>query len=131
MPVDAQPESAASEGRWASFRYRDFSILQAARLINMISFQMMAVALAYEGKNVRLGFADGSTGQLPYDGYRWANRQLPGQKFHAGIIGDEGCGGGDHEQAGAKRLMRVSRGHKGCPPYLPDGWQASKRANAL
>lgn len=38
----------------------------------------LAVALAYEGKSVKLGFADGSTGLLPYDGYRWANRQLPG-----------------------------------------------------
>ncbi|HJS44846.1 MAG TPA: penicillin-binding protein 1A [Rhizomicrobium sp.] len=38
----------------------------------------LAVALAYEGKSVKLGFADGSTGLLPYDGYKWANRQLPG-----------------------------------------------------
>ena len=38
----------------------------------------LAVALAYDGKNVKLGFADGSNGVLPYDGYRWANRQLPG-----------------------------------------------------
>ncbi|HSS13635.1 MAG TPA: penicillin-binding transpeptidase domain-containing protein, partial [Rhizomicrobium sp.] len=38
----------------------------------------LAVALDYEGKAVRLGFADGSNGLIPYDGYKWANRQLPG-----------------------------------------------------
>jgi penicillin-binding protein 1A len=38
----------------------------------------IAVALAYEGKNVSIGFADGSTGTLSYDGYKWARKQLPG-----------------------------------------------------
>jgi len=38
----------------------------------------IAAALDYAGKNVRIGFADGTTGTLTYDGYRWARRQLPG-----------------------------------------------------
>jgi penicillin-binding protein 1A len=32
----------------------------------------------YDGKMSQLGFADGGTGLIPYDGYKWANRQLPG-----------------------------------------------------
>jgi penicillin-binding protein 1A len=36
------------------------------------------VALDYDDKNVQIGFADGTTGLIPYDGYKWANRQLPG-----------------------------------------------------
>jgi penicillin-binding protein 1A len=38
----------------------------------------IAVALAYDGKNVQIGLADGTTGLIAYDGYKWANRQLPG-----------------------------------------------------
>jgi penicillin-binding protein 1A len=38
----------------------------------------VAVALDYDGKNVRIGFPDGSTGVMTYDGYKWARRQLPG-----------------------------------------------------
>jgi penicillin-binding protein 1A len=38
----------------------------------------IAVALEYAGKNIRIGFADGTTGLLTYDGYKWAHRQLPG-----------------------------------------------------
>jgi len=38
----------------------------------------LAAALEYDGKNVRIGFPDGSTGVIPYDGYKWANKQLPG-----------------------------------------------------
>ena len=38
----------------------------------------LAVALSYEGKNIRIGFADGVTSLVTYDGYKWANRQLPG-----------------------------------------------------
>ncbi|HJT42619.1 MAG TPA: penicillin-binding protein 1A [Rhizomicrobium sp.] len=38
----------------------------------------LAVALTYDGKAVRIGFADGTTGQLAFEGYRWAHRQLPG-----------------------------------------------------
>src|SRR5580692_1078715 len=37
----------------------------------------VAVALDYDGKNVRIGFPDGSTGVMTYDGYKWARRQLP------------------------------------------------------
>src|ERR1700733_6982391 len=39
----------------------------------------MAVALAYDGKNINIGFADGSTGTIPYDGYKWAKPELPDQ----------------------------------------------------
>jgi penicillin-binding protein 1A len=38
----------------------------------------LAVALAYDGKNIQIGLADGTTGLITYDGYKWANRQLPG-----------------------------------------------------
>ena len=38
----------------------------------------IAVALDYQGKAIRIGFADGTTAQIPYDGYKWAHRQLPG-----------------------------------------------------
>jgi penicillin-binding protein 1A len=36
----------------------------------------LAVALGYSGKDIRVGFANGTTGVIPYDGYRWARRQL-------------------------------------------------------
>ena len=29
-------------------------------------------------RHARIGFADGTTGTIPYDGYKWAHRQLPG-----------------------------------------------------
>ncbi len=38
----------------------------------------IAAALAYDGKDIRIGFPDGSTGTLRYDGYKWARKQLPG-----------------------------------------------------
>ena len=38
----------------------------------------IAVALDYAGKNVRIGLADGTAALMPYDGYKWARRQLPG-----------------------------------------------------
>src|SRR5215472_8810361 len=38
----------------------------------------IAVALDYDGKSVRIGFPDGTTGSIPYDGYKWAHHQLPG-----------------------------------------------------
>ncbi len=38
----------------------------------------IAAALEYDGKNVRIGFPDGSTAVMPYDGYKWARHQLPG-----------------------------------------------------
>src|SRR5471032_2661743 len=38
----------------------------------------LAAALDYAGKAVRIGFADGTTAIMPYDGYKWARRQLPG-----------------------------------------------------
>lgn len=41
----------------------------------------LAVALAYEGKDIRIGFADGTSGTLTYEGYKWARRQLPGASW--------------------------------------------------
>jgi penicillin-binding protein 1A len=38
----------------------------------------IAAALEYDGKIVRIGFPDGSTAVMPYDGYKWARHQLPG-----------------------------------------------------
>jgi penicillin-binding protein 1A len=38
----------------------------------------LAVALDCMGKDVRIGLADGTTGTLTFDGYKWARRQLPG-----------------------------------------------------
>ncbi len=38
----------------------------------------LAVALDYRGKDIRIGFADGTIGLVTYQGYKWANRQLPG-----------------------------------------------------
>jgi len=38
----------------------------------------IAVALDYQGKAVRIGLADGTTATMPYDGYKWARKQLPG-----------------------------------------------------
>ena len=52
--------------------------LAAIREASGIDTWRLAVALSYDGKNIQLGFADGSTGLIPYDGYKWANRQLPG-----------------------------------------------------
>src|SRR5580698_4231563 len=43
----------------------------------------MAVALAYDGKDISLGFADGTTGTLPYDGYKWARPELKDQTWGA------------------------------------------------
>jgi penicillin-binding protein 1A len=37
-----------------------------------------AVALAYQGKDIRIGFADGTSALLTNEGYKWAHRQLPG-----------------------------------------------------
>lgn len=39
----------------------------------------IAAALDYDGKTIRIGFPDGSTGVIPYDGYKWARHELPGQ----------------------------------------------------
>jgi penicillin-binding protein 1A len=43
----------------------------------------MAVALNYAGKNVAIGFSDGSSGTIPYDGYKWARRELKDQAWGA------------------------------------------------
>ena len=36
----------------------------------------LAVALGYDQKAIKVGFADGTTGMVPYDGYKWARREL-------------------------------------------------------
>ena len=36
----------------------------------------LAVALGYDQKAIKVGFADGTTGVVPYDGYKWARREL-------------------------------------------------------
>jgi len=36
----------------------------------------LSVALGYEGPAIRIGFADGSTGTIPFAGYKWARREL-------------------------------------------------------
>ena len=41
----------------------------------------MAAALAYDGKAIKIGFADGSSGSIPYDGYKWAKAELPNQTW--------------------------------------------------
>jgi penicillin-binding protein 1A len=41
----------------------------------------LAVALSYSGKDIAIGFADGSTGIIPYDGYKWAKPELKNQTW--------------------------------------------------
>jgi penicillin-binding protein 1A len=43
----------------------------------------MAAATGYDGKDIQIGFADGSTGVIPYDGYKWAKPELPNQTWGA------------------------------------------------
>jgi penicillin-binding protein 1A len=43
----------------------------------------MAVALGYDGKAIRIGFADGSAGLIPFDGYKWAKPELANQHWGA------------------------------------------------
>jgi penicillin-binding protein 1A len=43
----------------------------------------LSVALGYDGKDIRLGFTDGSTGILPIDGYKWAKPELKNQTWGA------------------------------------------------
>lgn len=38
----------------------------------------IAAVLDYQGNAIRIGLADGTTGTIPFDGYKWAHRQLPG-----------------------------------------------------
>jgi penicillin-binding protein 1A len=41
----------------------------------------MSVVLAISGKDIRIGFTDGSTGTVPYDGYKWAKREMKDQRW--------------------------------------------------
>jgi penicillin-binding protein 1A len=41
----------------------------------------MAVTLGYADKGIRIGFADGGTGLIPYEGYKWAKRELKNQTW--------------------------------------------------
>ncbi|MBV9548974.1 MAG: PBP1A family penicillin-binding protein, partial [Alphaproteobacteria bacterium] len=43
----------------------------------------MAVALGYSSKDIRIGFANGATGAIPYDGYKWAKPELKDQRWGA------------------------------------------------
>src|SRR6185312_3861395 len=43
----------------------------------------MAVVTGIEAKDIHLGFADGSSGVLPYDGYKWARPELKNQTWGA------------------------------------------------
>ena len=43
----------------------------------------MAVALGYDGKDINIGFADGTSGTIPYDGYKWAKPELTNQTWGA------------------------------------------------
>src|SRR3954468_781104 len=43
----------------------------------------MALVTGTQGKDIQLGFADGSAGVLPYDGYKWAKPELPNQRWGA------------------------------------------------
>ena len=36
----------------------------------------LSVALGYDQKAIKIGFADGTTGAIPYDNYKWARREL-------------------------------------------------------
>jgi len=36
----------------------------------------LSAVLGASGKDIRIGFANGTTGVIPYEGYRWARRQL-------------------------------------------------------
>ena len=40
----------------------------------------MAMALGYSAKAITIGFVDGSSGVIPYDGYKWARPELPDQR---------------------------------------------------
>jgi penicillin-binding protein 1A len=52
--------------------------LKDARDESGIDTWKLSVALDYAGKNIRIGFADGTTGLITPEGYRWARKQLPG-----------------------------------------------------
>src|SRR5581483_6099053 len=43
----------------------------------------MAVATAYDGKNITISFANGTSGTIPYDGYKWARPELANQTWGA------------------------------------------------
>ncbi|HUO02219.1 MAG TPA: penicillin-binding protein 1A [Rhizomicrobium sp.] len=43
----------------------------------------LAAVLSYSGKDIRIGFADGTFGTIPYDGYKWAKPELKNQTWGA------------------------------------------------
>ena len=43
----------------------------------------LVVVLGYEGKNIRVGFANGATGIIDNDGYKWARPELKNQTWGA------------------------------------------------
>jgi penicillin-binding protein 1A len=36
----------------------------------------LSIALGFDQKTIKIGFADGTTGTIPYDNYKWARREL-------------------------------------------------------
>jgi penicillin-binding protein 1A len=43
----------------------------------------MALVTGTQGKDIQIGFADGQSGTIPYDGYKWAKPELPNQRWGA------------------------------------------------
>ena len=43
----------------------------------------LALVLGYDGKDIRIGFTDGSAGLIDYDGYKWARPEMPHQRWGA------------------------------------------------
>ncbi len=41
----------------------------------------IAVVLGIAGKDIRIGFVNGTAGIIPYDGYKWAKRELKDQRW--------------------------------------------------
>ncbi len=56
----------------------------------------LAVTLGYDDKALRIGFGDGSTGAIPFEGYRWARAQIG----KAGAVGAAPSGPQEIAKAG-------------------------------
>jgi penicillin-binding protein 1A len=49
----------------------------------------LAMVQGYQGKNILIGLADGSTGGITYDGYKWAKAELKNQTWGAAPTGPQ------------------------------------------
>jgi penicillin-binding protein 1A len=49
----------------------------------------VAAVLGISGKDIRIGFTNGTTGIIPFDGYKWAKRELKNQTWGAMPIAPE------------------------------------------